>query len=575
MCNYKYQTPHFKAKSATCYLANIFQKHNILEVKNYSLPVDKDNLCLFHSTDKSFKAEHDFNHVLLKFIEYCNSSRKMEFIDLRGVIIDSKDGFTLKELTTTKELNLCAAKVTCPFFIENCHFNGDVFMDRIIMTNTFSIENTVVTGNFTAIEGAGFNKNVNFQEVVFHDLFDVRNAYFMNQVNLNPVEFRGHTIFDAAAFRGQNSFIYLKVKVTHLAEFNETIFDGPVQFEDCVFDGDTVFHGTKFNDPLYFAKPTINATVYFKGIDEAHKIFNTGIDMEISEDSFVDSGQIIFQNANLIFLDGKTKTQLTYLEKNRRIVLGEGTIVFRFSFQEKYPFSALDEIFLMDLLTKIKQYFDYELNKHFEFTMVKEGDEIIVTFFTDDYTNQNDFQVEQFKSVQKLLNSTKENDVKSATETYLSKHLTDIVNDGIKNYTDKHIHLETLLKSVTIENLTLHVANSPIQEIKSIYLSTPRIDNTSITIDVLKIENDPVFNLSTTQFNQLKQQILNANLENEDLQFIKTELAKIKKDTGALIVLEGEEQQLKDFLLEKGINVGDNLIASTVFLFLSKLIFGV
>jgi len=45
------------------------------------------------------------------------------------------------------------------------------------------------------------------------------------------------------------------------------------------------------------------------------------------------------------------------------------------------------------------------------------------------------------------------------------------------------------LKTVTIENLTLYGANTSVQEIKSTYLSTPRIDNTNITIKILKAEN--------------------------------------------------------------------------------------
>jgi len=272
MCKHQYQIPHFKAKSNTCYLPKIFSEHNILGTEVlFELPHDEENLCLFHSSKKEFKNKYNLLNVLEKLIDYGNAN-KFELIDLRGIILDTPDSFTLDGKTILRELNLCKAKITAPVSIINCHFHEGVFFDQAIFTNTLTIEDTTFSGNFTATGGTVFNKNVHLSNIQFADLFDISDANFMSQVNFNPVSFNGRTIFDKASFRGQRSFIYLKLTTKDTIEFNETVFDGQVQFENCVFDGDVLFQGTKFNDPLYFANPDIGGTVYFVGLSDGQKI---------------------------------------------------------------------------------------------------------------------------------------------------------------------------------------------------------------------------------------------------------------------------------------------------------------
>ena len=574
MCNYQYQIPYFKNKSNQCTIPQFFEQYKIVSSENeYTLLHDENGLCLFHSHDTVFKLNNDFEETLKGYIDFCNS-QKMEMIDLRGIVICAKEEFQLRNITLLRELNLSKSRIVSPFSVIDCHFHGDLFFDQVICTNLFSIEQTSFSGTFTAMGGTVFNKNVNFSDVTFNGLFDIRDANFMNQVNFNPVTFNGHTVFDNASFRGQNSFIIFSINVNDITSFNQTVFDGPIQMENCKFNADVSFLGTQFNDPFYFANPKINASVSFKESSEAQKIFTSGIEMEIHENCFEDTGQIIFENANLIYLDGKTKTQLKYLEKNRRIVLGNGTEVFKFIFKEKYPYGALDEVLISDLLQKIKQYFDSKLNQQFEFVMLREEDDIVVTFYTDDYARQEDFQADKFESTKSLLLLDQDGgENKDMISQYLGNTFKPIFIETLQLFLEKHIHPNALFQNIKIETLELFLKDSSIQKIETPRLHVGLLEQSQIYVKFLQLENEPTFQLNTTQFESLKIQLLQARFDDDDINFIKQEIKKIKGQTRADDP-ETISEQLKEFLKEKGIAVGDNIIASTIFQILSKLILG-
>jgi len=571
MCEYKYLTKNIKNESEICDLEKRFNWDSILKVEGYKFQKDVDGFCLFHSSNQDFKSKNEFETCLAEYIKYCNNNKGVEFIDLRGLVLSSDTEFILKDLTLTKEINLCNMRSLCQFTIIDCHFHGDLHMDQSIFTNIFNLENTVFSGNFFSIGGSVFNKNVNLSNVTFHDYFDISGANFMSQVNINPVKFYGRTIFDNAAFRGINSFCFFSFENKGIVEFNETVFDGEIQFENCEFNEDVTFCNTKFNMPLYFASPQINASVTFTGLDESSKIFSSSVEMTISENNFSNTGQLIFEYANLIHLDGKTKSKLAYLKSQRRIVLGEGTIVFRFSFAEHYPYTELNEFLLTDLISKIKQYFDYELNKHFEFVMHKEDEQIVITFYTDEYTNSEDFRNDKFKTVNTLL-STPPIDGNKISE-YIRKGITEVVNNSLNEILLKELSPEVITKNLSVENLAIYLSNSTINEIKAKQLQIPEVANTNIYVGILQLENDPVFNLNNHQFEELKNKLVNDPFTNQELDFIKNHLSDIKQNTQATPV--SFKRELTEFLLEKGINVSDNLIANALFLILSKLVFGI
>ena len=198
----------------------------------------------------------------------------------------------------------------------------------------------------------------------------------------------------------------------------------------------------------------------------------------------------------------------------------------------------------------------------------------VITFFTDDYVRQEDFKAEQFRSARKLLDINREGIIQDKVEAYLKDHFTRLVNGGLEELIEASIHAQTLDGTVSIENVALHLHNSPIAELRTNQLTAASIDKTTIYVGILKTENDPSFKLSDAQFNDLKKQLLDAQFTDNDLQFIKQELTQIKNQTTP-ISPESFSKQFQEFMLEKGVAVGDNLIASTLFLLLSKLFFGI
>ena len=571
MCKYEYKTPFAEADYKMCTLYDHFYKNNIVE-PSYWLPTDKDGYCLLHSKDGAFKLAEGFQLALNSYMDHCQSNSEYKFVDLRGVVLSGMHDFILKDKTYTKQINLSDAEFVAPFKIETSHLHGDIFLDQCIFHNTSEISDSSFSGSFTAIGGAAFNKNVSFNDVKFEGLFDISDANFMSQVNFIDVTFNAFARFDKAGFNSKDSFYQFIAHFNADTHFNGTRFEGQVQFEDCSFNGEVQFVGTKFNDHTYIPKPTIKGTLLFKGSDEAHRIFNTSLEMAISEDSFVDSGQIIFEHANLIYLDSKTKSQLAALKANRRVSLIGNTETFRFSFDESYPYGELDEIFISQLLHKIKQYFDKKLAKHFEFIMSQVGEHLVVTFYTDDYANVEDFKFAEQNAIDNMYqaDTSYSND---AALKYLSIALQDQLRRGIQLRHADLISKEAFNINLSIEKQVLNFfSGSKVEALSANNIFIDNVNEANISTKIIELENDPVFKLEDFQFEQLKNVIVGANLSNEDIIFIKSELDAIKTYTTDKI--PSFRKELREFLMQKGINVADGLISRAFFEVMVRLLFG-
>lgn len=570
MCKYEYKTPFAAAEYKICVLQEQFFNIDILDLKTeYCLPLDSEGYCLFHSKDGIFKATNGFAVALERYLDYCQVNKEYKFVDLRGVVLSGMHDFVLKDKTYTKQINFSDAEFVAPFRIETSHLHGDLFLDQCIFHNICEISDSSFSGSFTAIGGAAFNKNVSFKEVKFEGLFDVADANFMSQVNFIDVGFNDFTRFDNTGFNAKDTFSFI-VHFNADTHFNGTRFEGQVQFEDCSFNGEVQFVGTKFNDHTYVPRPTIKGTLLFKGSDEAHRIFNTSIEMAISEDSFVDAGQIIFEHANLIHLDSKTKSQLRQLQLSKQIVLSGSTEVFRFYFKERYLYSQLDEVFINQLLNTIKQYFDQKLSKHFEFVMSQEGDDLVVTFYTDDYVRQEDFKVAQEEAVNDMVKAV-DNPASDGLTKYLGLTINDHFNRGEQLQKENLIQGEAKYVLMRPEQLVVNLfSGSSIGLLKADTININKLQQATIQAQIIKLENDAELNLSDSMFEELKEKI--STLSISEFSLIKEDLAAIKNNTADKV--PSFRKEVQEFLMQKGINVGDGLISRAVYELLMRILFG-
>lgn len=569
MCKHQYEIELFQA-AKTCYLQQVFVDY-YNELGKLKLPLDEEGYCLFHSTNEEWKLENKFEIHLQQLLHLMLEVNEFKDVDLRGIEVVSKSekGIEWKGMTTTKPLNLCSAQFHTSLTFDHCHFGGELYLDKANILGVWSVENSVFSTNFTAIQGTVFQSNVYMKEVIFYDLFDVQDAMFLGQINLNAVTFNGYANWDRAVFNSEkNSFSYFQFNIGSNANatFRETEFHNIVQFENCVFEGDTQFVETLFKKGVFITKPEIKTNVSFRGKSEEERMFQDEVEMTIGRYSFHNAAQLIFENTDLTLLDNKTKTKLTDLKANRLIVLGKGTIVFRVSLEERYRYSELGEIFISDLLQTIRQYFKKKLNNQFEIILTREEEDLIITFVTDDFDNASDFHKAKDKLMGELITKMG-TEVKDTVENYLHHKFENQIQTFFQHTLEQKIAPQILQNILGYDNLQL-VLNSPnVQSIQAQNLTIGEVHNSKFYIKKLSgMQNDPTFKMSDDQFNKLKIQLSNIN-DDEKWKELKAIVAAIQKEVST-------QNALVPFLAERGISIGDNLSAGMVFMVLQYLLMG-
>lgn len=550
----------------TCYLSQLYEKMDIHPAKDYRLPIDGQGLCLFHSQDMAWKIEHQFEEQLDRLLKYhLNPDSVIEDIDFRNFHFVTKDAEAIlwEDLVVSKPFNICGATFQVDFKLKNCQFIGDFFIDSTHFHGEFLVHSCEFVGNFTATDQTTFHRAIQFSEVNFVGFYEVRHAFFLGQVNLSNVTFQSHSLWDSSVFNtGSNGINYFNFSTNDYTSFKKVQFVDIVEFEQCIFKGDAHFDKTRFENALFFTKPIIESSIFFKGTED-EMIFQNEVKMELNDQTFVDVGQIVFEYANLLNLDKKTKKQLTRLKTDRKVNLGKGTIVFRISFQEKYDYSDFDDIFLRDLLTTIQQYFKRNLNHHFEFVLSREGKKIIVTFYTDDYATPDDFKQDTEKMKEKLTLSIQEN-VEDIAMNYLRGKFKYQLFSAIQAALKKKINIEFIKQLLNEKSLNV-ILNHP--EIKAIHTKTLKINtvtDTKIYVEKLMgLKNNPSFEMNDQQFAQIKTQLL--NLENEKWQ----ELMKLVQ---AIYDNQEDENTLGNFLSETGISIANNTSAGILMILVDYLL---
>jgi len=567
MCNHKYIINSFQAPK-DCYLSELYEEYPD-ELGSIALPHDKEGLCLFHSASIDWKLKNEFEKRMFELLSFMISNTGIKTIDFRGfhfVASDQDTGIVWKDLTVSKTINLCAATFDCRFSLQSSHFAGDFYMDATKMVGIFSIEHCEFTSNFTAIQNATFDSNIHMSDVNFTDLFDVQDARFYGQVNLSTVVFQGYTVWDRATFdTKRGGFCYFHIINRDYTSFKDTVFLDAVQFEQCIFGGDTHFTGTKFKQALHFTQPKIEANVIFKGNSKDEMIFENEVAMEIGSHQFEGTAQLIFENANLVQLDTATKQKLGLLKAQRKVVLGEGTIVYRVSFQEIYDYNELNEIFIQDLLTTIRQYFKRKLSRYFEFIFSKEEDNLVVTFYTDDYIDIDDFKKDKNDVIETLSKRILSNSEK-ILDRYLDEKFSSQVSILLNTIMAEKIPSAIASQLIGQENLKIYLQAKHVSQIHTKTLEVGTIRNSQFYVDRLNnLDNDPTFNLSSEQFKQLKEQ-LSLVKDNDRWNNLEKLLTEVHQKTT-------KEERLVEFLGECGVSIANNLSAGVLMVFLNYLLF--
>ncbi len=564
MCRHQYTTPVYGG-SSHCVLAKYYAES---EGKSHEdqLPVDDAGYCLFHSSDLNWKAEFDFPAMLLQLLQLLEAGDD-NYYDLRGLISVTapEKELVLSDMILRKSLNLSGAVFHQPLKIINCHFKQSLFLDEIVCHEAFVLEHCQVDESFTAIGASIFHQNFYCIDVRFGQLFDLKEAIFKGQISCSDVSFNGYTVWDNAQYLPQHYAVaYFRASFSGYTTFNDTVWAGPVHFDEIAFNGDTNFIGADFRKEFYLVSPRINANVRFSGYSETARIFDHEVNMTLTESSFIDAGQLLFEHANLLSLNREAKHQLPQLKANRQIVLGEGCIVYQVAFRRSYPFAALNAVFLEDLTQTIRQYFIRKIGRHYEVVFAEQDDQLVVTFYTDDYVSEADFRKEEVAVIRNL--RARSGRDTTPLENVLQEKFAWQLRQAIDNTVKGYLQPEVLQDIFSKTEISLLLSGSSIERITANNLVIQEVRESTIYVDRLQqLPNDPIFSLNEPQFNHLKAELLKLQAGQwEDLENL---LSDIKNEVVS-------KDRLAPFLAETGIGIANNLSAGVLFLVLERLLLG-
>jgi len=545
MCKYKFKTKFVTVPDESCYFQSILDQLKIPTSE------DSDGYCILHSADNELIPLKEL--IISEYINYCNNEDSIFLIDLRGLEINS---FEIDGKTLHKTINLSDSVIAEEFVINNCTFESEFFADNLVVKGDTNITNARFYNVFTSCDRSRFMGNFNVIASHFYKICDMNSALFAQQFTIKNVCFDSYTIFDYCNFSNSACINIFSGTTNGKVTFEKSVFMGQLIFENLEVNDLLSFRKTCINNEFYMQDISISGNVEFIGRSRKNKIFKQEVVLNIDESSFSESGFIYFETANLTLLNSEIKENLVQLLQTRRIKLGKDTEVYKFYFSDKFLYSKLNEIFLFDLITNIKNILESRENIKIEFSFRKSKNDLIVNYSSDVIRDLEEF----YKLQHKALESTLLKIGKNSTLLYLKTQLMHFLEFSLENKNAFKEIDQILCRFLTPKSINL-IINSPLNvKLDTHVPSTIKLINPS-TFIIEQLTNEPKFNASESQFNEIKDFLINQRL---DLQLIKDKLSNLDKKL--------DNSGIVTFLAECGISITNNISASLLFTILQSLI---
>lgn len=293
------------------------------------LPLDKDGLCIFHSTDIEWKGDQDFVQwlmVLKNTLTEKNSDLK--FQDFYFIAGKGKHQIDYLELLSDAEIENGIFHQM--IFAENITIKGDLSFTHCMFSSAFHFSNCHFEGTITFMHTSMSEDTqvpiMMFKECNFNQTFH----YVHNPAVYMDFSFR-NCVIDSVEFTE-----FSNLKTLGLFEFVECTVD-IFNMKDCIIYNpdftNTTFHSAEienvsFRDETVFNAIKVKSHLHFIG-GEDHNIFDGVTHFDVDFENL--QGNIYFANANIsTFLKEDRERLLDYEKReNGKVQIGAGCIKYR------------------------------------------------------------------------------------------------------------------------------------------------------------------------------------------------------------------------------------------------------
>ena len=392
-------------------------------IANYTLPIDKEGFCIFHSNDLRWKHENKFMEqfsILHNILTDSTDINQYEYIGF--VFVGSateapqQKEIDFSKFQFTKEVNFERSTFIDFVRFENNDLTNGVDFTKCKFNDKFLLKNSVI--GLAVFSDAIFSMDARFNDSQFSRMIaDFYGTEFKKSVFFDNADFNIMTVFDEAKFNTsngkENCARFSKVNFKDSLNFKGASFSCIVRISDCNFDCHAEFIDTSFNATKSTAR-FVEADISFSNItlgDSANIIFeSTNIDAPLF-DTDVDfqfatpvKGLMRFINVNFQRIGKKSRDTLLKLEKIGNVEIGAGCIKYRYQTEIKEISIDKECHDLILTMTQVfSNYFSVQNGTNLGVEIVDRSQNTIRYFYFSDENIEEDIFYDRLQQTEKQL----------------------------------------------------------------------------------------------------------------------------------------------------------------------------
>lgn len=377
-------------------------------------PLDDLGFCLFHSSNISWKTEHNFNSHLQKVIEYYEADPASNQIMLEDIVFIQGAGTLFSGKTFKKNIKLNRCVFTKDFTIEDSSFKNIDF-SLCVFNSYFTLIYSSING--LILDDAYFKAKLTIKKVSFYHDFFMLNTRFDSGMSLMQLVFFSKCFF-------QNFKTNLDTNISCGIVFKDIDFKGFTTFERSEFNSLTEFNQIKVWDSLFFHKTQFNynepvpmsyslsfkkldikqeARVEFRGAPD-NKMFNKVQDVNLNYHKI--EGSILFEYSDLTKFDAFTREGLISAtkQKNAKVFIGVGCIKYYNQTPIKtILFGIKNQNLISELCNTFADYFTKNEGFNLGVQIVSKTEtEVTFFYFSDEVITFEEFEAQLQKGEQNM-----------------------------------------------------------------------------------------------------------------------------------------------------------------------------
>lgn len=426
MCNYKYKDDTSKRCPFPKLFSWLKKRDEGVPEKLKPFPIkllsDQTKHCIFHSRDYNYKLEYKANQRFRQLVSLCvwainHKYTGLEYLAFEGftffgektdhAVLEEADIIDFSDMKIDKVISFKGANFENEVWFNSTHFGGTVSFEQCLFHGDAHFESAVFDRR-VRFGRAAFTGSAGFRDTMFKSGAEFNAASFSGSTAFNQTVFHGFACFDRAIFSGETFFRTVSFVTDvndNLVTFNGTSFESKLNIEGCLFYGETVFNQTRFDvadfidvefsskRPLIFDNIWIKRKLVFKSLDASNKMFKHLVTFKLKEERI--DGVIVFENANLFFIDELEEIKRLAKIETKRVVFGQGCDRYRVRIERTIPMDRRWSFLLQEMAETFVIFCDWQCPTPIQVNVECEygADNITIRYFADCALSQHEFEI--------------------------------------------------------------------------------------------------------------------------------------------------------------------------------------